>query len=66
MRYIYDGNDGRELLRKLIYSSHIEVFPVTKLDGQSLQVMEKFCCLDDMKGAKRGVIENVLEGTRNG
>ena len=66
MRYIYDGNDGRELLRELIYSSHIEVSPVTKLDGQSLQVMEKFCCLDDMMGAKRGVIENVLEGTRNG
>ena len=65
MRYIYDGNDGRELLRELIFIKYRGASR-HKNNGQSLEVMEKLCCLDDIMGARRGVIENILKGTRNG
>lgn len=45
MRYIYDGNDGRELLRELIYSSNIEVLPGTKIMVNLLKLWKSFAVL---------------------
>ena len=45
MRYIYDGNDGSELLRELIYSPNIEVFPGTKIMVNLLKLWRSFAVL---------------------